>query len=64
MSIMLEKQLLSFQTVSLDTENLRVDFCHQDPPLANDSHETGSLVFVCSYLLSLLPSFHLKPMKQ
>ena len=31
-SIMLEKQFLSFQTVSLDIENLRVDFCHQDPP--------------------------------
>ena len=29
---MLEKQFLSFQTVSLDIENLRVDFCHQHPP--------------------------------
>ena len=32
MSIMLEKQFLCFQTVSLDIENLRVDVCHQDPP--------------------------------
>ena len=29
---MIAKQFLSFQTVTLDIENLWVDFCHQDPP--------------------------------